>query len=156
MKNKIFLFPISLSVIFFASIIIILSPLRSKKIIDISSTNSELSSPAVIILSPNLSFPIHYPQKITGLIDKSWVFEASFPIILFDDQNKVLYSGTGSAPDWLTATEKYTEFTTTLSFYTTRKTGYLKIKTDNPSGLPQNEKDFTIPVIFYETKNATN
>jgi len=35
MKNKIFLFPLSLAVIFFASMIIIFSPLGSKKIINV-------------------------------------------------------------------------------------------------------------------------
>ena len=37
MTNKIFLFPLSLSVVLFTSIIIIFSPLGSKKIINVSS-----------------------------------------------------------------------------------------------------------------------
>ncbi len=102
----------------------------------------------VIILSPNLSQPFKSPQRIVGLIDKSWVFEGSFPIKLFDSQNKILFDGIASAPNWLEGEEKLTDFSATLKFSTTSLRGYLKIKNDNPSGLPQNDKNFNIPIIF--------
>jgi hypothetical protein len=102
----------------------------------------------VISLSPNISTPLSSPQKIIGLIDKSWVFEAAFPIELFNSQNKNLFQGSASAPDWLEGTSTFTQFSATLKFSTTDKSGYLKIKNDNPSGLPQNDKSISIPVIF--------
>lgn len=104
------------------------------------------SASPVIIFSPNLSLPLKSPQKIIGMIDKSWVFEASFPLELFDSQHKSLYKGTASAPNWLDEDSKYTDFTANLKFTTTLENGFLKINNDNPSGLSQNEKSILIPV----------
>ncbi|MFA5025566.1 MAG: Gmad2 immunoglobulin-like domain-containing protein [Candidatus Shapirobacteria bacterium] len=105
------------------------------------------SSP-VVILSPDISKPLLSPQKIIGLIDKSWVFEGSFPLELFDNQDKIIYQGKASAPNWIEDTDKFTTFTANLVFKTTSKSGFLKIKNDNPSGLPQNNKSLIIPIIY--------
>lgn len=102
----------------------------------------------VVILSPNLFSPLKSPQKIIGLIERSWVFEATFPVELFDNQNRSLFQGNASAPNWLSDQEKYTDFSATLKFSTKSKNGYLKIQNDNPSGIPQNNKSIIIPVIF--------
>jgi hypothetical protein len=136
----------------FVILLITLYPYRpvvsSDSIVKISTITPTPSSSPVVILSPNLSLPLESPQKIIGLIDKSWVFEAAFPIELFNSQNKNLFQGQASAPDWLENSGKFTQFSATLNFSTTDKSGFLKIKNDNPSALPQNDKSIQIPVIF--------
>jgi hypothetical protein len=102
----------------------------------------------VIILSPDISKPLKSPQKIIGLVDKTWVFEGSFPLELFDNQYRSLFKGNAAAPNWLDEDSKYTNFSATLKFITKKQSGFLMIKNDNPSGLPQNDKSLTIPVVF--------
>lgn len=142
MKNKIFLFPISLLVIFFASFIIIFSPLKSVKVINIP-----VSTP-VVISSPDFSQTVKSPIKIIGKIDRSWVFEGSFPIELLDDQGISLFKGIASVPNWTDGTEKFVEFSITIKFSTKTSSGELIFNNDNPSGLSENSKEFKIPVIF--------
>lgn len=142
MKNKIFLFPVSLAVIFFASIIIILSPLKSLKIINPPSL------PPIIIYSPDLSQIIESPLLLKGQIDSSWVFEGSFPIEIIDNQNNLIFKGVASAPNWTNGSGALVDFTATIKFSTAAPSGFLKIKNDNPSGLPENDKSYIIPIIF--------
>lgn len=141
-KNKIFLFPLALAVIFFASMIIIFSPVGKKNIMNIPAPK------AVYISSPDLSQTIKSPLTLKGKIDPSWVFEASFPIQLFDDQGKSLFKGAASVPNWTDNNGNLVDFTATIKFSTTTTSGILEIKNDNPSGLPENSKIFEIPVIF--------
>lgn len=142
MKNKIFLFPISLAVIFFASIIIIFSPLKSVKIV-----NVPYSQP-ITISSPDLSQAIKSPLVLKGQIDSSWVFEGSFPIELFDNRGKSLFKGTASASNWTDNNGDLVDFTATIKFSTSANSGILEIKNDNPSGLPENDKFQKFSVLF--------
>jgi len=49
--------------------------------------------------------------------------------------------------DWMT--ENFVPFAATLDFTTpTTATGSLILEKDNPSGLPENDKQLTIPVKF--------
>ena len=98
--------------------------------------------------SPDLTLPFKSPLTITGKIDRSWVFEGSFPVKLYDDQNKILFQTTGLAPHWTEGSGQFVDFTADLRFSTTAKTGFLVISNDNPSGLPQNSKSIKFPVIF--------
>jgi hypothetical protein len=141
-KNKIFLFPLSLAVILFASIIIIFSPVGKKNIFDISEYQP------LIISSPDFSQPLSSPLTITGKIDPSWVFEASFPVELFDDKGKSLFSGTASAPNWTKTDADFIDFTAEIIFSTSVTSGTLEFRKDNPSGLPENSQTFKVPVIF--------
>jgi len=143
MKNKIFLFPLSLAVIFFASFIIIFSPVGKKNIINIPAPE-----PAVIISSPDLSQSVKSPLTLSGQIDPSWIFEASFPIELFDNQGKSLFKGFASVPSWTDGNSNLVDFTATVKFSTTTTSGTLEIRNDNPSGLSENSKSFKIPVTF--------
>lgn len=127
---------------------------NNPKVPPIPSVTPLPSASPVIILSPNISEALKSPQKIIGLIDKSWVFEGSFPVELFDSQYRSLVKVTGLAPNWLEDDSKYTNFTATLNFSTNQTNGYLKFKNDNPSGLPQNNKYIDIPVFFSQTDQS--
>lgn len=120
----------------------------SSKITPIPSLTPKPTLSPVIILSPDISKPLKSPQKIVGLVDKSWVFEGSFPLELFDSQYRSLFRGNAAAPNWLDDDSKYTNFSATLKFITKKESGFLMIKNDNSSGMPQNDKSITIPVFL--------
>jgi len=102
----------------------------------------------LIILSPDITKPLTSPLKLTGLIDKSWVFEGSFPIELLDNQNRSLSKSTATAPNWLEEESKYTSFMAVFNFITQSQNGFIEVKNSNPSGLPINDKSFSIPITF--------
>ena len=153
-KKEIYL-SVLLLAIAFVVLLVTLYPYRPDP--SISSTSKIPFTPTVtpipslspvVILSPNLTLPLKSPQKIIGLIDKSWVFEASFPLELFDSQLRSLFRGTASAPNWLDKDSTYTDFSANIKFSTKKPNGFLLIKNDNPSGIPENNKSIQIPVIF--------
>lgn len=63
MKNKIFLFPISLAVIFFASIIIIFSPMGQKKIIKVTKPPVEWKT----YTNNQYGFEFQYPSNLQNI-----------------------------------------------------------------------------------------
>lgn len=91
---------------------------------------------------------IKSPMEITGEARGSWYFEASFPIKIYDANGKLLGTAIARAEsDWMT--EDFVPFKTTLTFSTpTTTTGQLVFRKDNPSGLTENDAEFTIPVKF--------
>ncbi len=102
----------------------------------------------VVVTTPGPNQIITSPIKITGKAKGNWFFEASFPIKLRDSNGKILAVGTAKAQgDWQTA--DYVEFSASLIFKTPTTTeGSLEFSKDNPSGLPEFEKSFFLPVKF--------
>jgi hypothetical protein len=88
------------------------------------------------------------PLKVIGEARGYWFFEASFPVKLLDGNGRELGIGIAQAKsDWMT--ENFVAFEVNLEFQTsTTKKGTLVLKRDNPSGLPQNDDELTIPVSF--------
>jgi hypothetical protein len=88
------------------------------------------------------------PLSITGEARGMWYFEASFPVELLDANGVVISQGIAQAQgDWMT--ENFVPFTATLSWAsTTSATGTLRLKKDNPSGLPEHDASLLIPVVF--------
>jgi len=101
------------------------------------------------VTEPHPYEEISSPLTITGQARGMWYFEASFPVILTDRDGKIIAQNSASAlNDWMT--EDFVPFTVTLNFTkpTGNNTGTLILKKDNPSGLPQNDQAYEIPVIF--------
>jgi hypothetical protein len=84
---------------------------------------------------------------------KGWYFEASFPVELVDANGKTLFKGPATAQsDWMTSA--FVPFKITLTFANPiTTTGTLIFKNDNPSGMPENERSFRVPVRFDVNKN---
>lgn len=106
----------------------------------------------VKIISPLADQKISSPVMVKGMAFGGWFFEGSFPIQITDAAGTVL----GEAPavtteDWAKAAlagEKI-GFTAKITFKkTTAKQGYIVLKQDNPSGLPENDHEVKIPVNF--------
>lgn len=89
------------------------------------------------------------PFVIEGEARGNWYFEASFPIELKDaDENVLLLEPVQAKEEWMT-----TDFVTfSQEFYfekePTTSTGFLILKKDNPSGLPEHDDKIEIPVRF--------
>lgn len=99
------------------------------------------------IETPAPSATVGSPAVIRGMA-RGWMFEAVFPIKIVDANGAVLGEGPATAiGDWMTA--EYVPFTATIPFKTpTTKTGSIILSKDNPSGLPENDDSYKLPVVF--------
>lgn len=97
---------------------------------------------------PNQS--IESPLFVKGEARGNWYFEADFPIKLFDDNGFLLSITPAHAlGDWMT--EDFVSFSATLPFAVpSTSKGRLILEKDNPSGLPEQADELTIPVYFKE------
>ncbi len=88
------------------------------------------------------------PFTLSGSATNRWFFEGSFPVVLTDANGTVLFQGAAEAKgDW--TTPGFVPFEVTLTFGTpATATGKLILKKDNPSGLPENDEEFNMPVSF--------
>jgi hypothetical protein len=105
--------------------------------------------------TPSSNQVISSPLEITGQALGNWYFEASFPVKLIDDKGQIIAQGPATAQsDWMTtdmvpfkAELKFSGVTSTL--------GMLIFANDNPSGLPENEKQLGVPVRFNNIEKIT-
>jgi hypothetical protein len=102
----------------------------------------------IAVDSPRPNEAVKSPLTITGKARGTWYFEASFPIKIVDADNNVLGQISAQAQgDWMT--EDFVPFSATLEFAApTTATGSLLLNKDNPSGLPENDKQLIIPIKF--------
>lgn len=98
--------------------------------------------------NPRPNQKITSPLLVTGEARGYWFFEASFPVEIYDSNNNLLGIGVAQAQgEWMTT--DFVSFSVTLQFSTSpTPTGTLILKRDNPSGLPENDDQLIIPVLF--------
>ena len=93
------------------------------------------------------------PLQIDGKARGFWFFEASFPIKLVDENNNILAITIAQAKEdpvtgevnWMT--EDFVDFEAKLEFVPEKnQKGFLIFMRDNPSGLPENNEEFKVPV----------
>lgn len=100
-----------------------------------------------VIVTPLANSKITSPVTISGTIPKSWTFEANF-VIEIQDKNRNVIAASPSQVLFNNETDLIGKFSTLVNFDTTAIEGYIVIKSDNPSGLPELQKTFEIPVKF--------
>lgn len=102
----------------------------------------------IILSSPTSGQTIDTPLNIEGSARGNWYFEASFPVELQDANGNLMASTAAQAKgDWMT--EDFVPFTATLDFGAPKtEMGFLILKKDNPSGLPENDDQLKVPVKF--------
>ncbi|MFH1423568.1 MAG: Gmad2 immunoglobulin-like domain-containing protein [Candidatus Nealsonbacteria bacterium] len=118
-----------------------------------NSVADEISpSGLVIVTSPRANQTVQSPLIVKGEAKGFWFFEASFPIKILDENGNVLGQGIAQAKsDWMT--EEFVPFEATLDFEApVTEKGFLVLKKDNPSGLPENDAEFRIPVVLEKTQ----
>lgn len=92
---------------------------------------------------------IYSPFVLKGKAPGYWFFEGVLPVELQDDNNNLIVSTFASAVgEWMTTNP--VEFKALLEFKTTANSGYIVIKNNNPSGLPENSKTVIFPVKFLQ------
>jgi glucose/arabinose dehydrogenase len=118
----------------------------------------------IIIDFPKPNEIIISPLIIKGKARGNWFFEASFPVILTDWDGKIIAEHYASAkldpndPNSTWMTDDFVPFEAKLEFKSPvflgadenhfSRRGYLIFKKDNPSGLPEYDDYFEMPVIF--------
>lgn len=92
------------------------------------------------------------PLAIEGETRGTWFFEASFPVKLLDaNGNEIAVGHAEALNDWMT--ENFVPFRAELKFAAPKTaTGKLILEKDNPSGLPEYDNRFVVPVRFYDTE----
>ena len=117
---------------------------------DISADFSDL----IKVDAPKANAVIASPLTITGQARGMWYFEASFPVRLEDANGTVLAQVPAQAQgEWMT--ENFVPFKVILTFPTPlTETGTLVVHNDNPSGLPENDKEIRIPVQFTQSSGV--
>jgi len=114
-----------------------------------SPDNTPLSDNTVQLDSPLSGERISSPLIIRGKARGGWFFEASFPITLTDWDGKIIAEGQAHATrDWMTTDWVPFEATLTFTKPSYGERGFLILKKDNPSGLPQNDDSREITIFF--------
>ena len=115
-----------------------------------TSSESFIYKDLVKLEIPKPNDLISSPLKIKGEARGFWFFEASFPVRLVDANGNNIPLNPPyvmTANEWMT--ENFVPFETTHTFTKPQtETGTLIVQKDNPSGLPEHDDSFSIPVRF--------
>lgn len=110
-------------------------------------------SPSGLVKVTNLKSgqTVQSPLIVKGEARGVYYFEASFPIKVLDGSGNVLGWGIAQAQsDWMT--EDFVPFEATVDFEApVAGKGFLVLKKDNPSGLPEHDEEFRIPILLEKT-----
>lgn len=99
----------------------------------------------IILNSPKPNEVLSSPINIEGEAVGQWFFEANFSAELVDSSGKVIGTSVLTAEDdWMT--EELVPFGGKLEYENSSGQAELILKSANPSGLPENQKIFSIPV----------
>jgi hypothetical protein len=103
----------------------------------------------VEVVSPAANEVVTSPVMVDGIVPPGWMFEGQLTLRLLDDQQQLIVEAPGLEKypgSWQTG--ESIEFSGSLEFTTSAATGTLVVAKANPSGLPENEDSFSVPVRF--------
>lgn len=107
------------------------------------------------VFSPRSGETVKSPLEIRGEARGFWFFEASFPVVLTDWDGRIIAEHYATAKEeWMTT--EFVEFESRLEFTSPyrpgdpdfRRRGFLILRKDNPSGLPEHDDALEIPIFF--------
>ena len=140
------------SKIFIIIIIAILAVVGGIFISQLSKTKPSTPSTeqGILVSSPKINEKIKSPLEIKGDARGYWFFEAEFLAELYDANNNFLGGAILTAKDdWMT--ENFVPFEGELTFsQPATSLGTLKVLSANPSGLPEHQRIFEVPIQFEE------
>ena len=118
------------------------------KDVEVKCGRTEIVVESIVVLSPQVGQTVKSPLLILGTAVGFWFFEGDFPVYILDNNKNVLVSGYVTAQDeWMT--ENFVPFKGELDFKVDEEIdGFLVLEKDNPSGLPENDEDFRIPIVL--------
>jgi hypothetical protein len=102
----------------------------------------------ITVTIPKANQVISSPFTVSGEAKGNWFFEASAPVEIRDANGKLLGQGPVQAEgNWMTT--DFVPFKGTITFSKSSTTnGTIIFKNDNPSGLPENDRSYSIPIKF--------
>jgi hypothetical protein len=114
-------------------------------------TNNQGSNgqePVVAVENPQVNSLVSSPLEISGQVRGTWLFEATMPVYLETQAgNEVASSFVQTTEDWMT--EELVSFSGQIEYEISSSTpGYLVFEKANPSGLPQNDDEYRMPIII--------
>ena len=103
---------------------------------------------SIFVVTPSVDQKVLSPIKISGEARGSWFFEANFPIEVQDEAGVVVGRGYGQTlADWMT--DDFVPFIGTVNFSAPQtKPGVLILRKNNPSGQPENDAEYRVPIRF--------
>lgn len=118
---------------------------------DVSAPLTSEGHELVTVIKPAYGERVMSPLVVSGLARGYWFFEASFPLVLETEAGEELAVGfamTTDGADWMT--EDYVPFEGTLTFpeQPQGSKGILWLHKDNPSGMPEYDDAYALPVTF--------
>lgn len=147
MKNKTSLFVIILAIAALA-VFFLLPERGTSPSIPSDGVNGVDKSNLIRVDSPLPNQEVSSPLVVKGQARGTWYFEASFPVRLLDGTGKEIAVVPAQAQgEWMTT--EFVPFETELIFDAPATSeGTLILEKDNPSGLPENADQISIPVRF--------
>jgi len=102
----------------------------------------------VSLSQPQANKTLTSPVSVKGQAKGSWFFEGVLPVRLETRDGQALAEGSLQAQgEWMT--EEMVPFAGELEYEVSSSTeGFLVIKKSNPSGLPENEDRYQVPVVI--------
>lgn len=107
------------------------------------------SADNIVVDTPLPGATVPRTFAVSGKARGGWYFEASFPVQVRGENNQILFEGPIQAEgDWMTP--EFVPFSTTITIpgaYSGPAT--LVLHNDNASGLPENDRSISIPVVIH-------
>lgn len=112
-----------------------------------SSTSTAPLDTQVTVTSPAASSTVGHTFTVAGTAPGPWFFEAVFPIQVRDENDDLIGSSQGRAQgEW--TTDSLVTFTSQMTVDASyHGPATLILLKDNPSGLPQNMDEVTVPIV---------
>ena len=114
----------------------------------VEATYVNASADLVVVSSPLPGAAVPATVTVTGQARGTWYFEASFPLeVVAASGEQLVQMPVQAQGEWMTT--NFVPFSAQVTLLGTYK-GAAKIilHNDNPSGLPENEKSLTIPIVI--------
>ena len=113
-----------------------------------STEYKSIAGVKIVLYYPSASEKISNPVAVVGEVPGNWPFEASFPITLEDGNGNIIAQTAAHVlGNWMTA--DLVPFSAQLTYSSSPSgKGKLVLEKDNPSGLPANDDQLSIPVEF--------
>lgn len=155
--NKVFYALVVLIAVIIAGIILIVLPGKTSAPTEPNGQTATTTptgtatttQPYADMITPGTPVVTATTLTINGKARGGWYFEASFPVELKNaDGVTIALAPAQAQSDWMTS--NFVPFSATLTYAAqpAGSKGTLILRNDNPSGLPENDKSVTIPVVF--------
>jgi len=110
--------------------------------------NDPSRSADITVFLPKEGEGISSPVEVSGMAKGTWFFEGSFPVRVYDDKGALLGTGIAETTEpWMTENE--ISFFSKISFENPGNgEGLIRLSKDNPSGLPEFDLSYDLPVRF--------